>query len=168
VNLPAEHKMSAPRYQTILDAEIPEVQLAEDAGNVRLIAGSFDGRSGAAATFSPLNVWDVRLRAGRKARLPVTEGHTAAVAVLRGSITVNGSRVAGDAELVVLDSTGDEVIIDAGADSTLLLLSGAPLNEPVVGYGPFVMNSRQEIEAAIRDFQQGRFGRMPPVRAQSA
>ena len=168
VNLPAEHKMSAPRYQTILDAEIPQVQLAADAGSVRVIAGSFDGRDGPAATFSTLNVWDVRLRAGRTTRLLLPEGHTAALAVLRGSITANGSRVVGGAELVVLDRTGDEVLIEAGADSTLLLLSGAPLEEPVVGYGPFVMNTRQEIETAIRDFQRGSFGRMPAVGKESA
>jgi redox-sensitive bicupin YhaK (pirin superfamily) len=168
VNLPAEHKMSAPRYQTILDAGIPQVQLPDDAGTVRVIAGSFDGRGGPAATFSPLNVWDVRLRAGLKTTLLLTEGHGAAVAVLRGSITVNGSRRVGDAELVVLDRTGDEVLIDAGVDTTLLLLSGAPLDEPVVGHGPFVMNSRQEIEAAIRDFQRGSFGRMPVLRSETA
>lgn len=164
VNLPAQHKMSAPRYQTILNASIPQVDLAEGAGSVRVIAGSFDGRGGPAATFSPLNVWDVRLRAGQKASLPVPEGHIAALAVLRGSIVVDGSRRAGDAALVVLDRSGDEVLIEAGADTTLLLLSGVPIAEPVVGYGPFVMNSRQEIATAIQDFQSGKFGRMPAVR----
>jgi hypothetical protein len=164
VNLPAEHKMSPPRYQTILDADIPQVDLAQGAGRVRLIAGSFDGRAGPAATFSELNVWDVRLRAGQKALLPVPDGHIAALAVLRGSIAVNGSRRAGEAALVVLERAGSEVLVEAGADATLLVLSGVPIAEPVVGYGPFVMNSRQEIEAAIRDFQSGRFGRMPAAR----
>ena len=164
VNLPAQHKMSAPRYQTILNASIPQVDLAEGAGSVRVIAGSFDGRAGPAATFSPLNVWDVRLRAGQKASLPVPEGHIAALAVLRGSIVVNGSRRAGEAALVVLDPIGDEVLIDAGSDTTLLLLSGVPIAEPVVGYGPFVMNSRQEIATALDDFQSGKFGRMPAAR----
>jgi redox-sensitive bicupin YhaK (pirin superfamily) len=161
VNLPAEHKMSAPRYQTILDARIPRVELPNGAGTVRVIAGGFDGHAGPAATFSPLNVWDVRLRAGHKAALPVPAGHIAAIAVLRGSIAVNGSRRAGDAELVVLDAAGEEIEIDGVADSTLLLLSGVPIAEPVVGYGPFVMNTRQEIETAMRDFQGGKFGRMP-------
>jgi quercetin 2,3-dioxygenase len=161
VNLPAQHKMSAPRYQTILNADIPQVDLAEGAGSLRVIAGSFDGRGGPAATFSPLNVWDLRLQAGRQASLPVPEGHTAAIAVLRGSITVNGSRPVGDAELLVLDRSGDAVHIEAAASTTLLLLSGVPILEPVVGYGPFVMNSKQEIETAINDFQRGKFGRMP-------
>jgi quercetin 2,3-dioxygenase len=168
VNLPARHKMSAPRYQTILDASIPRVELADGAGSVRVIAGSFDGHDGPAATFSQLNVWDVRLQAGRAARLGVPEGHIAAIAVLRGSISVNGSRHAGAAELVVLDGAGDEVHIDAAADSTVLLLSGVPIAEPIVGYGPFVMNSRQEIETAVDDFQRGKFGRMPAAEAQAA
>jgi quercetin 2,3-dioxygenase len=161
VNLPAQHKMSAPRYQTILNADIPQVDLAEGAGTLRVIAGSFDGRGGPAATFSPLNVWDLRLQAGRQASLPVPEGHTAAIAVLRGSIAVNGSRRVGDAELLVLDRSGDALHIEAAESTTLLLLSGLPILEPIVGYGPFVMNSKQEIETAINDFQRGKFGRMP-------
>jgi hypothetical protein len=160
VNLPAKYKMSAPRYQTILNADIPRVNLADDAGSVRVIAGSFDGHDGPAGTYSPLNVWDVRLKAGHQASFPVPDGHTAAIAVLRGSITVHGSRPAGDAELLLLDSTGDEVHIEAAADTTLLLLSGEPIPEPIVGYGPFVMNTRQEIETAVNDFQRGKFGRM--------
>jgi hypothetical protein len=163
VNLPAEHKMSAPRYQTLLNASIPQVDLADGAGRVRVIAGSFEGRDGPAATFSPVNVWDVRLQTGRKAVLKVPQHYTAAIAVLRGSVAVNGSKPASDAELLVLDRTGDEIHFDALADTTLLLLSGQPIAEPIVGYGPFVMNSRQEIETAMHDFQQGRFGRMPPL-----
>jgi redox-sensitive bicupin YhaK (pirin superfamily) len=170
VNLPAEHKMSAPRYQTILDAAIPQIDLGAGAGagagRVRVIAGRFEGRDGPAATFSPLNVWDVRLKAGHTASLPIPEGHTTAIAVLRGSISVNGSRRAGDAELLVLDRAGDEVHIEAAADTTLLLLSGVPIPEPIVGYGPFVMNSRAEIETAMLDFQKGKFGWMPAVTAQ--
>ena len=161
VNLPARHKMSAPRYQTLLDAGIPKVELAEGAGSVRVIAGSFDGHGGPAATFSPLNVWDVRLNAGGEAQLAVPEGHVTAIAVLRGSVAVNGSRQTGGAELLVLETAGDEVHIAAAADTTLLLLSGEPLGEPIVGNGPFVMNSRQEIETAVTDFQRGKFGRMP-------
>jgi quercetin 2,3-dioxygenase len=160
VNLPAVHKMSAPRYQTLLKADIPQIDLADGAGSVRVIAGSFAGSGGPAHTFSPLNVWDVRMQSGRDASISLPEGHTTAIAVLRGSVTVNGSRRAGDAELLILDRAGVLVHIEAAADSTLLLLSGAPIAEPIVGYGPFVMNSRQEIETAVKDFQRGKFGRM--------
>ncbi len=161
VNLPAAHKMAAPRYQTLLKADIPQMELPGGAGSVRVIAGSFAGSRGPAHTFTALDVWDLRVRAGHTAALTVADGHTTALAVLRGSISVNGSQPAGGAELLVLERAGEEVRIEAGADSTLLLLSGAPIPEPIVGYGPFVMNSRQEIEAAVKDFQRGKFGRMP-------
>ncbi len=167
VNLPAKHKMSAPRYQTILDANIPQMTIGEGDGSVRLIAGEYGGRTGPAATFSELNVWDVRLHAGKSALLRVPDGHNAAIAVFRGAITANGSRRVKDAELLVLGAAGDEVIVAADADATFLLLSGEPLSEPVVGYGPFVMNSRQEIETAIEDFNRGKFGRMPPQAAKA-
>ncbi len=163
VNLPARHKMSPPRYQTLVEAAIPRVELADGAGSVRVIAGNHAGHAGPAATFSALNVWDVRLRAGREVALPVPAGHTAAIALLRGAVSVNGSPRVDAAQLLVLDRAGDEVHIEAAADSTLLLLSGEPIPEPIVGYGPFVMNSREEIETAMRDFQRGKFGRMPPL-----
>jgi redox-sensitive bicupin YhaK (pirin superfamily) len=169
VNLPAKHKMSAPRYQTLLDATIPRVELADAngsfGGSVRVIAGTHAGREGPAATFSALNVWDVRLRAGSDVSLPVPAGHTTAIAVLRGAISADGSRRVDGPAILVLDRGGDEVHLETAADAMLLLLSGEPIAEPIVGYGPFVMNSRQEIETAMRDFQHGKFGRMPPLRA---
>jgi quercetin 2,3-dioxygenase len=168
VNLPAAHKMSAPRYQTILNTNIPQVELDDGSGSVRIIAGSLAGADGPAHTVTSLNVWDVRLRAGHTASLSVPEGHTTAIAVLRGSVSVNGSRQAGAAELIVMDRAGDEVRIEAADESTVLLLSGVPIDEPIVGYGPFVMNSRQEIETAMSDFQRGKFGRMPAVQSGTA
>jgi quercetin 2,3-dioxygenase len=161
VNLPARHKMSPPRYQTLLNGDIPQAALESGAGSVRVIAGHYKGVAGPAATFSAMNVWDVRIEAQRHAILAVPEDHTAAIAVLRGTIVANGSREAGDAELVVFERRGTEIEIEAAMDSTLLFLSGAPIAEPIVGYGPFVMNSRQEIEAAMSDFRLGKFGRMP-------
>jgi redox-sensitive bicupin YhaK (pirin superfamily) len=165
VNLPAKHKMSAPRYQTLLNATIPRVDLADGAGSVRVIAGSHAGHGGPAATSSALNVWDVALRAGRAVSLPVPAGHTAAIALLRGAVRANGSRQLDGPGVLVLDRDGDEVHVEAATDATLLLLSGEPIAEPIVGYGPFVMNSRQEIEAAVSDFQRGKFGHMPPLYA---
>jgi quercetin 2,3-dioxygenase len=164
VNLPAKHKMSEPRYQGILNAQIPEVALASGAGSVRVIAGGYGAQKGPAATFTEMNVWDVRLRAGHEVALSLPEGHGTALAVLRGAITANGSREAKDAELVLLDGRGTEVRLAANADSTVLLLSGAPIDEPIVGYGPLVMNSKEEIEAAMNDFRAGKFGRMPSLK----
>jgi redox-sensitive bicupin YhaK (pirin superfamily) len=159
VNLPAEHKMSPPRYQSILNEHIPQVALPSGAGSLRVIAGNYAGRRGPAATFTELNVWDLRLGAGKNLTLPVPENHGAAIAVLRGAITADGSREARDADLVLLDRSGGEIAV--AADSTLLVLSGAPIAEPIAGYGPFVMNTRQEIEAAMNDFRLGKFGSLP-------
>jgi redox-sensitive bicupin YhaK (pirin superfamily) len=161
VNLPAAHKLSPPRYQNILSAHIPMLTLQDGAGSLRVIAGGYLEQPGAAKTCSELNVWDVKLRAGRSAVLAVPEGHVTSIALLRGSASVNGSRVVNPAELVLLDRIGNAVQIEARSDSTLLLLSGVPIDEPIVGYGPFVMNSRQEIETAMNDFRLGKFGRMP-------
>jgi hypothetical protein len=160
VNLPAAHKMTKPRYQSILDAHIPQVALQAGAGSVRVIAGDYAGGKGPAATFTELNVWDLRLLAGRQATLRVPTDHTAVIAVLHGAVSANGARVAKDAELVLFERNGDEIAIAAQADSTILFLSGAPIHEPVVGYGPFVMNTRQEIETAMQDFRLGKFGRL--------
>jgi quercetin 2,3-dioxygenase len=167
VNLPAKHKMAPPRYQSILNAQIPQVALPAGAGTLRVIAGSYSGQQGPAATFSELDVWDVRLRSGAEVTLSVPEGHSAAIAVLRGAITANGSRKAQDAELVLLEGSGSDINIAAEADSTILVLSGVPLAEPIAGYGPFVMNTRQEIETAMNDFRLGKFGRMPPLEARA-
>jgi len=127
-----------------------------------VIAGDYDGHRGPAQTFSPVNVWDVRHNAGCHARLALPAGHTAALVVLRGTVQVNGSQVARDAQMVMFDREGTDVVIDANTDATLLLLGGEPLNEPIVGRGPFVMNTMQEIHQAIADFSNGRFGRIPP------
>jgi quercetin 2,3-dioxygenase len=167
VNLPARHKMAAPRYQTIASEAIPAVALPDLAGHVRVIAGHYADCSGPAETFTELNVWDVRMAAGCAHTFRIPEGHTAALAVFKGVIGVNDSSRARRADLVVLDRAGSEVKVQAGDDAgaVALMLSGVPIAEPVVGHGPFVMNSRQEIETAMRDFQDGKFGRMPPARA---
>lgn len=161
VNLPAKDKRAEPGYQTLLDADIPSVPLADEAGRVRVIAGEFEGRRGPARTFTPMDVWDVRLDQGKSARFSLPEGRTLALVVLHGTVMVNGDAIAREADLVLLDSEGTEVALEANGDATLLLLSGEPIDEPVVAYGPFVMNTRQEIVQAIADFNGGKFGRMP-------
>ena len=160
VNLPARYKMSKPGYQTLLDAGIPRVTLPADAGMLRIIAGEFDGRRGPARTFTPINVWDLRLAAGGTAQLAMPEGHTAALVPMHGRVTVNGEREAGEAQLVVLERNGGGFTVGSAADATVLVLGGEPLNEPVFGYGPFVMTSKPEVAQAIRDFQEGRFGQL--------
>jgi len=160
VNLPAKDKTSAPGYQTLLSRDIAALALPDDAGTLRVIAGEFDGHRGPARTFTALDVWDVRLNQGKAAQFSVHAGRTLALIVLRGTVLVNGSEVAREAQMVLLDRAGSEVTIDANSDATILLLSGEPIDEPVVGYGPFVMNTQAEIAQAIEDYNSGRFGRM--------
>jgi redox-sensitive bicupin YhaK (pirin superfamily) len=161
VNLPANSKMTAPRYQTLTAADIPAVALPGDAGSVRVIAGEFGGSRGPAQTFTPVAVLDVRLRAGGRVRLSLRDGYTASVYLLKGKALVNGAETASETELVIFDRKGDEVDIEATADATLLVMNGQPIEEPVVGYGPFVMNTSQEIKQAFVDFQHGKLGKIP-------
>lgn len=160
VNLPARDKMAKPGYQSIRDADIPSVDLPDEAGRVRVIAGDFGGAKGPARTFTPINVWDMRLNRDASVRLDLPEGHTAAIVVLTGHVTVGGTQPAGEAEVVLLDRAGTGVTIDADGDSMLLVLTGEPIDEPIFGHGPFVMNSEAEIREAIDDFNSGRFGQM--------
>lgn len=161
VNLPSRDKMTPAAYQGILSADIPEVQLPGSAGKARIIAGDFAGTKGPARTFTPVNVWDVRLKAGMQADLPFPEGHTSLLVVLNGHVTVGGAQPVGEAEVLLLSRDGEGVRLQADGDTTLLVLTGAPLNEPIVGHGPFVMNTEAEIHQAIDDFNKGRFERLP-------
>ena len=160
VNLPAKDKMTAPGYQSIRDTDIPRLDLPDGAGLVRVIAGDFEGTKGTARTFTPVNVWDLRLKADASITLGLPEGHTSMLVVLSGHITVGGKQAAGEAEMVLLSGEGGGVTLDAAGDSVVLVLTGEPIDEPIVGYGPFVMNSEDEIRAAINDFNSGRFGQI--------
>jgi redox-sensitive bicupin YhaK (pirin superfamily) len=161
VNLPAKDKTAEPGYQTLLAVQIPVVTLPEANGRVRVIAGTFDGHRGPARTFTAMDVWDVRIGAGGVARFDAAAGRTLALVVLRGTVLVNGDTVAREGELVHLDRAGSAVEIEANNDATVLWLSGDPIDEPIVGHGPFVMNSEAEIRQAVADFDRGGFGRMP-------
>ncbi|MFJ3076924.1 pirin family protein [Pseudomonas sp. NPDC087029] len=160
VNLPARDKRAAAGYQTLLDADIPVISLQDDAGSLRVIAGSYAGQPGPARTFTAMDVWDMRLRAGAQLQLPVAAGRNAALVVLNGKLRVNGERDAGPASLVLLDRAGEGVALQVLEDTSVLLLSGEPIDEPIVGYGPFVMNSQAEIAESFDDFHAGRFGQM--------
>jgi redox-sensitive bicupin YhaK (pirin superfamily) len=161
VNLPARDKMTAPGYQAIADADIPPVPLAGGAGQARLIAGQWGGARGPAHTFTPMNVWDVSLNAGHTAELPQPEGWTTLLMVLGGTVQVNGQTPVGTAQLVTLSREGSDIQLAAPqGNARVLLLSGEPIDEPVVGYGPFVMNTQQEIVQAFNDYNSGQFGQV--------
>jgi redox-sensitive bicupin YhaK (pirin superfamily) len=161
VNLPAKSKLAEPRYQTLLARDIPVVDLPREGGSMRVIAGEFQGRRGPARTFTPINLLDLRLRADHRVRLDLRDGWTAALFVVRGEIVVNGDEVARAGELVVLSREGDKVQIEAAPDATVFVMNGEPIDEPIAAYGPFVMNTQEEIREAIADFQAGRLGTIP-------
>jgi redox-sensitive bicupin YhaK (pirin superfamily) len=162
VNLPAREKMSAPRYQTLLDKDIPRVDLPDDAGIVRVIAGEFDGHRGPAQTATPIDLWDVRIDAGKSARFTLPEGHTIVAAILEGTVEVNGERIARATDVVVFDEEGGEIVFEANNDAKLIIMSGEPIDEPVAQQGPFVMNTQDELRQAFVDYQSGRFGAIAP------
>ncbi|AVR78403.1 short-chain dehydrogenase [Neisseria mucosa] len=159
VNLPAKDKNTPPRYQHLAKAGIPVVEFPDEAGCLRLIAGEYKGVKGAADTFTEMNVWDIVLNAGKKAVLEIPEAHNLSMVVLRGNVTLNGKEQADAGQLVGFEKSGGNVHIEAGSEEVkILLLSGVPIDEPVVGYGPFVMNTAEEIRQAISDFKSGKFG----------
>ncbi|KAF1032830.1 MAG: Quercetin 2,3-dioxygenase [Pseudomonas sp.] len=161
VNLPARDKMADAGYQNLLDRDIPSLPLPDGAGRLRLIAGEFAGVQGAASTFTPIDVWDMRLNGGKTLTLDLHEGRNTALVVLRGTVHVNGRDAARQGQLVLFEREGDRISLEANDDAMVLLLSGEPIDEPIVGHGPFVMNTEQEIHQAFVDFQSGQFGRMP-------
>jgi len=160
VNLPAKAKMTPPRYQTLSKEQIPSVALPE--GNVRVIAGEFRGVKGLAQTFTPVNLLEARVRAGQQLRLDLREGFSAGLYIVEGKTTVNGE-AANAGELVVLEREGDGIVIDAATDALVFVMNGAPIDEPVVGSGPFVMNSTREIQQAYADYHAGRLGKIPAL-----
>lgn len=157
VNLPAAAKKTPPRYQPITSAQIPSVELAPGAV-ARVIAGELAGARGPAQTFTPVTLIDLRLAAGARATLSLPEGHNSGLVLLRGDVTVQGEPLRGEARIALLSPAGQTVELTAAADSLLLLLGGEPINEPVVSYGPFVMNTMDEIREAMADYRAGRMG----------
>ena len=160
VNLPSVSKMSVPGYQTILNADIPTIDLEGGTGRLRVIAGSFLGHKGPAHTFTPVELYDLQLKAGKLVALALPERHNTSILVLQGRASVNGSQVAGEAELIVCTRDGSHVTIDAQENSRLLVMAGEPIEEPIARYGPFVMNTRAELMQAAEDYQAGKMGHL--------
>lgn len=160
VNLPRAQKMSAPRYQTILNADIPKVELEGGAGRLRLIAGTAQGQKGPAHTVTPIELYDLELVANRRVELNLPDGHNTSIFVVQGLVSANGSRDAGEAELFVCRRNGSLVTIEAKSDSRILLMSGEPIDEPIARYGPFVMNTKAELVQAVNDYQVGKMGHL--------
>ena len=168
VNLPAVDKRTPPGYQEIQDSEIPAVELpgvdggeaGGKGGSVRVIAGEFAGQRGPARTFTPMHVLDLKLDGEAATEFALPDGWTAALVVLEGSLRVNGAEQVGAAEVALFDRGGTSLRVDQAQGARALLLSGEPIDEPIVGRGPFVMNTAEEIHQAVVDFQAGRMGRL--------
>jgi redox-sensitive bicupin YhaK (pirin superfamily) len=161
VNLPAEHKMTRPRYQGIVSDDIPEVSLPEGAGTLRIIAGAYGGAEGPAATFSPINMWDARLTGGHSTSLTVPEGYTTLVVVLGGALQAGDTQsVVGPAEAGLFERGGTRLDLECLEDTKALILCGEPIDEPIAGMGPFVMNTREQLMQAMDDYRNGRMGQL--------
>jgi redox-sensitive bicupin YhaK (pirin superfamily) len=152
VNLPAKYKMDAPHYQSIVNAQIPVVKLDEKGSIVRVIAGDYQGAKGPANTYTPINLWDLRLSAGQSVEIDLPEDYTTMLFALKGSVDINNSVTMNDAELAFFERNGKFIALNALKDATLLVMNGEPIDEPIAGYGPFVMNTQEEIRQAIADF----------------
>jgi redox-sensitive bicupin YhaK (pirin superfamily) len=160
VNLPAAKKMSKPGYQAITKEQIPVIPFSTG-GHVRIIAGDYNGTKGAAKTFTPVNLWDVILKARKRVELPLPAGHNTSIVLRKGDVTINGdTALKGEALIATLSPEGDTVTLEATTDTALVVLTGEPINEPIASYGPFVMNTREEIIQAVQDFNSGRFGQL--------
>ena len=160
VNLPKAVKMSQPRYQTLLASDIPMVDLDGGAGSLRVIAGAFRGIRGPAKTFTPVHLYDLRLKAGHQLELPLPEGFNSSLFVLHGQVLVNGSQAVREIEIALLGQKGERVSIEANEDASILVMSGQPIDEPIARYGPFVMNTRDELIQAVQDYQAGKMGHL--------
>jgi redox-sensitive bicupin YhaK (pirin superfamily) len=159
VNLPSKDKTAKPAYQALKATEFPNVALP-GGGTVRVIAGEYEGARGPARTFTPITMLDVHLRAGEELPVPLPATYNALAVVAKGRVTA-GSASAGAGELVLFANDGERLALAAAEDAHVVLLAGEPIDEPIVQYGPFVMNTVEEIQQAMIDVNRGKFGPVP-------
>lgn len=157
VNLPRQHKMDPPSYQDIAQADIPVLEL-QPGVQMRLIAGPYAGQAGAARTHTPLLMGDLRFEDAQSLELSLTEGWSTALYLLKGTLTLNGDTPLRSGQLAALTREGNRLTLQSDGPAVALLLSGEPIGEPVASYGPFVMNTREELQQAFADFKSGKMG----------
>jgi len=162
VNLPADQKMAPPKYQAIKNEGIPKVGIPGNGGFVEVIAGRYNGQNGAASTFSPVNLFNAKIRAGGKAVFDFPPDYSTALLVVEGTIRINGGNAIAEDHFVLMGREGADFSVEAETDAIALLMSGQPINEPIVSHGPFVMNTEAQIQEAISDFHSGKFGVLAP------
>ncbi len=158
VNLPAKDKMSEPKYQAIVSKEISKIDLPNSAGAIEIIAGEYKGTKGAASTFSPINMFNLKLNKGGKTELSFPSNYTTAILMVEGEAIINGVTRAAEDHFIMFSNDGESFTVEAASDAIILVLSGEPLNEPIAAHGPFVMNTKEELVEAFQDFNTGKFG----------
>jgi len=158
VNLPSKHKMSKPKYQEIAKDKMAKVALPDNGGLIEVIAGEFKGTKGTAKTFSPVHLQNARLTVGARVNFSFPENYNTALLVVEGAISINGIVNVAVDNFVLFENDGEEFVIEALENSIVLVMSGEPINEPIVAEGPFVMNTQAELHQAFEDFNTGKFG----------
>jgi redox-sensitive bicupin YhaK (pirin superfamily) len=159
VNLPKKHKSVAPHYQAITADQMGKYEVPAKGGTVKVIAGNFNEVKGPAATYSPVNLLDIQLKQGASIHFNIPASHNTAALIINGTAIID-DRLVAEHSFVLFKNEGDEISIKADSDTVILLMSGEPLNEPIASYGPFVMNTQEEIYEAIEEFQAGKFGNL--------
>lgn len=157
VNLPAKDKKTKPKYQEITNSKMGRYKLPDEKGFVEVIAGEYGGVKGPASTFTPIQAYNARLKKDAKLELSFPKEYNTGLLIIEGNVKVNGINAHAD-HFVLLKNDGEEFSIETTEDSIILILSGEPINEPIVAYGPFVMNTWEEIEQAVDDVNAGKFG----------
>jgi quercetin 2,3-dioxygenase len=160
VNLPAKHKMSKPKYQEITNQQMPKYELPNNGGHIDIIAGEFNGLKGPAYTFTPIEMYNVKLKKGATIKLSFPEHYNTGILMVEGNATINETEKAPADHFVYFKNEGEEITVTANEDSVLLVLSGEPIKEPIAAHGPFLMNNMQEIQQAMIDFNDGKFGEL--------
>jgi len=158
VNLPAKDKMTEPKYQNIENKDLAKVDLGSGIGSIDIIAGEFENNKGPASSFTPLSLFNVKLNKGKGTSLSFNESHNTGLLIIKGNVTINNSKRAPTNHFVLFENKGKEFTIKAKDEAEILVLSGEPIDEPIASYGPFVMNTNDEIRQTIDDFNNGKFG----------
>lgn len=158
VNLPAKHKKLPPKYQSIKNEQISTFKVDEEGSMVRVVAGTFNGVKGPASTFTPIEMYDIRLKSGSGTSFKIPPSHNTFLLVTKGSFKINGSQDVQFKDFVLFENRGDLIELEALGDSYAILLAGEPIDEPIAHYGPFLMNTQEEIRESVELFNAGKFG----------
>jgi redox-sensitive bicupin YhaK (pirin superfamily) len=158
VNLPAKSKMTPAKYQAIENKDMGRYLFEDKHSFIEIIAGEFKGVRGPASTFTPMHMFNAKLNKGANADFNFPDTHNTGFLVIEGEVKINGTKNVPEDRFILFERKGNDILLEALIDSKVLILSGEPLNEPIASYGPFVMNTDEEIRQAYEDFYAGKFG----------